>query len=216
MAPVSALRRFSTWSPTSSPKRSTQEKCWPCTDRSRALLEEITAESHHLHLRFVDFAAEPEMAERLGVNQVPATVIAGPREAGLRFDGLPVLASQPAAVFSGEAPLLAEPGGMGSLLDHPSGKGIFAASGRPFAFTGAQPLPAFGRNEAGELRLRRLPAVLALEFPDRPHPQNAVGRQFQLRGQGLHAFQLTAKEPGPVHPAAVRSQHALGGNSDRA
>ena len=67
----------------------TQEKCWPCTDRSRALLEEITAESHHLHLRFVDFAAEPEMAERLGVNQVPATVIAGPREAGLRFDGLP-------------------------------------------------------------------------------------------------------------------------------
>ncbi|MEN8006486.1 MAG: ATP-binding protein, partial [Candidatus Krumholzibacteriota bacterium] len=88
-------------------------------------------------------------------------------QAMLRFDGLPVFASQSGAVFSGEAPLLAEPAAMAAMLDHPSGQGVFAAPGRPFAFTGAQPLPAFGPDDQGELRARRLPAILALNFPDR-------------------------------------------------
>ncbi|MEN8152127.1 MAG: hypothetical protein ABFS86_20085, partial [Planctomycetota bacterium] len=54
----------------------TQERCWLCTDRARSLLEELAAESRHLSLHLVDFAAEPETAERFGVTQVPATVIA--------------------------------------------------------------------------------------------------------------------------------------------
>ncbi len=56
---------------------------------------------------------------------------------------------------------------MASLLDHPSGSAVFAAAGRPFAFTGAQPLPAFGRDDRDELRARGIPAILALTFPDR-------------------------------------------------
>ncbi len=106
-------------------------------------------------------------------------------QAMFRFDGLPVFASQSAAVFSGEAPLLADPKSMAALLDHPSGKGIFAAHGRPFAFTGAQPLPAFGRNDLGELRARRLPAILALNFPDREREYIAQRRGTVLFLTGL-------------------------------
>jgi len=96
-----------------------------------------------------------------------------------------VLASQPGAVFSGEAPLLAEPAAMGSLLDHPSGKGVFAAPGRPFAFTGAQPLPAFGRDSRDQLRPRRMPAILALHFPDREREYIAQRRGTVLFLTGL-------------------------------
>ena len=106
-------------------------------------------------------------------------------QAMVRFDGLPVLASQPADVFSGEAPLLAEPAVMGSLLDHPSGKGVFAAVGRPFAFTGVQPLPAFGRDRQDRLRPRRMPAILALHFPDREREYSAQRRETVLFLTGL-------------------------------
>ncbi len=106
-------------------------------------------------------------------------------EAMVRFDGQPVVASQPATVFSGEATLLAVPTAMGPLLDHPGGQAVFAAPGRPFAFTGAQPLPAFGRNQRGELRPRRLPAVLALTFPDREREYAAQRRETVLFLTGL-------------------------------
>jgi signal transduction histidine kinase len=106
-------------------------------------------------------------------------------QAMVRFDGLPVLASQPAALFSGEAPLLAQPVVMGSLLDHPSGMGLFAARGRPFAFTGAQPLPAFGRDPQDQLRPRRIPAILALNFPDREREYIVQRRSTVLFLTGL-------------------------------
>ncbi len=106
-------------------------------------------------------------------------------QAMVRFDGQPVLASQPADVFSGVAPLLAEPAAMGSLLDHPSGKGVFAAPGRPFAFTGVQPLPAFGRDSRDRLRPRRIPAILALHFPDREREFSAQRRETVLFLTGL-------------------------------
>ena len=106
-------------------------------------------------------------------------------QAMVRFDGQPVLASQPAEVFSGVTPLLAEPDAMGSLLDHPSGKGVFAAPGRPFAFTGIQPLPAFGRDLEDKLRPRRIPAILALHFPDREREFSFQRRETVLFLTGL-------------------------------
>jgi signal transduction histidine kinase len=103
----------------------------------------------------------------------------------LRFDGMPELASQPAAVFAGQAPLLENPNVMGALLDHPGGKGVFAAAGRPFAFTGAQPLPAFGRDRAGGFGPRTVPAVLAIEFPDREREYIVQRRETVLFLTGL-------------------------------
>ncbi len=87
-------------------------------------------------------------------------------EATLVMAGRPVLASNPEEYFSGRKSRLLAPGMMADLLSHPASPGIFAARGRPFAFTGAMPLPAFMSGDGSWLRLR-IPAVLALSFPDR-------------------------------------------------
>ncbi len=88
-------------------------------------------------------------------------------EATLILKGQPVLASHPEEFFSGRKGQLAAPGMMADLQSHPSSSGIFASADRPFAFTGAMPLPAFSRSGTDNWRRDLLPAVLALSFPDR-------------------------------------------------
>lgn len=88
-------------------------------------------------------------------------------QATLRIDGQPFLASHPGPIFAGHTSLLAAPRIMASLLDHPDGPGVFSRSGRPFAFTGSQPLPVFARDQKGNLSEQPIPGVLTLSFPDR-------------------------------------------------
>ena len=87
-------------------------------------------------------------------------------EATLVLAGRPVLASHPEEYFSGRKGRLAVPGMMVELLSHPDSPGIFASSDRPFAYTGAMPLPAFSAAD-GFWGRYPIPAVLALSFPDR-------------------------------------------------
>ena len=81
--------------------------------------------------------------------------------------GRPVLASHPAAVFAGEVPLLSNPDKMTLVLDHRHGASVFAAAGRPFAFTAGRPLPSLSRQDDGRLVVDEQPAVLNLANPDR-------------------------------------------------
>jgi hypothetical protein len=61
----------------------------PYTRRTLAVLEEVAGLADSIRLTVHDFAAERETADRFGVDHVPATVITGGPEFGLRFDGLP-------------------------------------------------------------------------------------------------------------------------------
>ncbi len=88
-------------------------------------------------------------------------------ETTLMLAGQPVLASHPEQFFSGRSSQLAMPEMMEGLLAHTGSPGIFASQDRPFAFTGAMPLPAFSRDLQGRWRRDALPAVMALSFPDR-------------------------------------------------
>jgi len=106
-------------------------------------------------------------------------------QATLRVDGQPVLASHPGPVFSGAAPLLADPAMMAELFDHPSGTGVFASLDRPFAYTGTNPLPAFARSGSGRLERRKAPAVLVLDFPDREREHVVQRRATVLFLAGL-------------------------------
>jgi signal transduction histidine kinase len=106
-------------------------------------------------------------------------------QATLRLGGEPILASHPGPIFSGQAPLLASPPMMASLLDHPGGPGVFAQPGRPFAFVAGQPLPSFGRDFAGGLVRRAIPAVLTLGFPDREREYAGQRRETVLFLTGL-------------------------------
>ena len=80
-----------------------------------------------------------------------------------------------------EAPQLADPEMMAFLLDYPAAAHVFSSRARPFAYTGLQPLPAFGRLPDGGFRQREVPAVLALAFPDRE-------REFEQQRRGTILF----------------------------
>jgi signal transduction histidine kinase len=85
----------------------------------------------------------------------------------LDVGGEPRLTSHPAALLAGEVPLLAEPDEMMPVLDHQQGASVFAAPGRPFAFTAGRPLPSLTRRADGAVLADIHPAVLKLAFPDR-------------------------------------------------
>ncbi|MBN1828751.1 MAG: thioredoxin family protein [Deltaproteobacteria bacterium] len=67
----------------------TQEtECQFC-ETTRTMLEEVTALSDKLSLTIRDFVADTNEAERYGVDKIPATVILGAKDYGIRFFGIP-------------------------------------------------------------------------------------------------------------------------------
>jgi glutaredoxin-like protein len=53
------------------------------------LLEEVAALSEKIDLQIIDIKAEPDKAAARGIEMIPATVLAGAREYGIRFFGIP-------------------------------------------------------------------------------------------------------------------------------
>jgi len=103
----------------------------------------------------------------------------------LDVDGQPLLASHPAAVFAGQVPLLGNPDKMISVQDHRQGASVFAAPGRPFAFTAGRPLTALDRAVDRKLVVSPHPAVLNLSFPDREREYENQRQQTILFLGGL-------------------------------
>ena len=106
-------------------------------------------------------------------------------QATMRLGGRPVLASHPEGIFSGQEALLVDPDMMGILLDHAHAAGVFATEDRPFAFAGAQPLPAFSRGQDGGFQHLATPAILAVAFPDREKEFGDQRRDTMLFLAGL-------------------------------
>ncbi len=111
-----------------------------------------------------------------------ADVVGG--EITLRLNGEVLDASHPGRVFSGENPLLAPPDMMAWFRRHPTQPRLQArASG--LAFTGAMALPAVVLAEDGRLVRHNLPAVLAVDFPDRERDYVGQRRRMALFLAGL-------------------------------
>ncbi len=68
----------------------TQELECPTCRETRQLLEEVTSLSDKLRLEVHDFLLEREEAARHGVDKIPATVLVGDSDPGIRFYGIPV------------------------------------------------------------------------------------------------------------------------------
>jgi alkyl hydroperoxide reductase subunit AhpF len=67
----------------------TQEnECQQC-QITRGLLEEVAALSEKVSLEVRDFEADAELAKKLGVDKIPASLIMGDRDYGIRFYGVP-------------------------------------------------------------------------------------------------------------------------------
>jgi glutaredoxin-like protein len=66
----------------------TDADCTYCRE-TRALLEEVSALSPKISLTEYNFQSEKEKAAEYGVDKVPAIVVQGERDAGIRFYGIP-------------------------------------------------------------------------------------------------------------------------------
>jgi glutaredoxin-like protein len=67
----------------------TQELECPHCEMTRMMLEEVSGLSGKLSLEVHDFVAEADMAKKYGVDKIPATVLLGDRDYGIRFYGVP-------------------------------------------------------------------------------------------------------------------------------
>ena len=67
----------------------TQEMECPHCEMTREMLEEVSALSGKLSIEVHDFVAEAELAKKYGVDKIPATVLLGDMDYGIRFYGVP-------------------------------------------------------------------------------------------------------------------------------
>ena len=67
----------------------TQEIECPHCEMTRVLLEEISDLSDKLSLEVHDFVAEADLAKRYKVDKIPAIVLSGDKDYGIRFYGVP-------------------------------------------------------------------------------------------------------------------------------
>jgi glutaredoxin-like protein len=63
-------------------------ECQMCQD-TRQLIEEVASLSDKINLETYDFVGDAKTAEALGVDKIPAVVIAGEKDYGVRFYGIP-------------------------------------------------------------------------------------------------------------------------------
>jgi len=68
----------------------TQSLACDTCPQARQLLEEVAQLSDRVELQVLNLQVNGEEAQRLGVQRVPATVVAGEREARIVYYGLPV------------------------------------------------------------------------------------------------------------------------------
>lgn len=67
----------------------TQEyECMHC-EMTRTMLEEVTGLSNQIYLEAHDFVADKDLAAEYGVDKIPATIVMGEKDYGIRFFGVP-------------------------------------------------------------------------------------------------------------------------------
>jgi alkyl hydroperoxide reductase subunit AhpF len=61
----------------------------PYSEETTAVLQELAALSDLLSVRVYDFQTDPEAVDRYGVERIPAIVVEGARDYGVRYYGFP-------------------------------------------------------------------------------------------------------------------------------
>jgi glutaredoxin-like protein len=67
----------------------TQEVECPHCEMTRTMLEEVSGLSDRISLEVHDFVADKDLADTYGVDKIPATVLIGDKDYGIRFYGVP-------------------------------------------------------------------------------------------------------------------------------
>lgn len=67
----------------------TQDADCELCETNRALMEEIASTSDRLSVKIYDFVSDKESADAYRIDKLPATVVAGEKDYGIRFYGVP-------------------------------------------------------------------------------------------------------------------------------
>lgn len=103
---------------------SQEVECDYCQE-TRTLAQEIAELSHRVELEVHDFALETEVAHKYGVDKIPAIVVEGRQDYGVRFYGVPFgyefssLLEAILSVSAGDSGLEAESRRLLAELKHP-------------------------------------------------------------------------------------------------
>ena len=62
--------------------------CEYCEDTKR-ILEEVAGLSNKISLKVYNFTLDKEQSEKFGIDKIPATIIMGEKDSGIRFYGIP-------------------------------------------------------------------------------------------------------------------------------
>jgi glutaredoxin-like protein len=67
---------------------SQEQECMYCAETHK-LMEEVAELSDKISLEVFDFVADQEQVKKYSIDKIPATVVEGPRDYGIRFFGVP-------------------------------------------------------------------------------------------------------------------------------
>ncbi len=65
-----------------------EQECMYCAETHK-LMEEVAELSDKISLEVFDFVADKEQVKKYSIDKIPATVVEGPRDYGIRFFGVP-------------------------------------------------------------------------------------------------------------------------------
>jgi glutaredoxin-like protein len=65
-----------------------EQECMYCAETHK-LMEDVAELSDKISLEVFDFVADQEQVKKYSIDKIPATVVEGPRDYGIRFFGVP-------------------------------------------------------------------------------------------------------------------------------
>ena len=65
-----------------------EQECMYCAEAHK-LMEEVAALSDKISLEVYDFVTDKEQVQKYSIDKIPATVVEGPEDYGIRFFGVP-------------------------------------------------------------------------------------------------------------------------------
>lgn len=181
--------------------------CQFCRETGQ-ILEEVAALSDKITLETYNFVTDKEVAERYGIDKIPATVVMSDKDYGIRFYGIPSgyeftsLIEDIVAVSHGESGLADETIAALDTITEPIHLQVFVTPTCPYCPSAVR----LAHSMAIASERVRADMVEAIEFPHLAHKYNVYGVPRTVINEETH---LEGAAPEPLLLAKVKEAVGL-------
>ena len=181
--------------------------CQFCRETGQ-ILEEVAALSDKITLETYNFVTDKEVAERYGIDKIPATVVMSDKDYGIRFYGIPSgyeftsLIEDIVAVSHGESGLADETIAALDAITEPIHLQVFVTPTCPYCPSAVR----LAHSMAIASERVRADMVEAIEFPHLAHKYNVYGVPRTVINEETH---LEGAAPEPLLLAKVKEAVGL-------